>query len=276
MPDWVLPSLVGGSLTFVVTLLVFVVGNRRSLLTYHATHNRIGISTLDKIHGEVAVTVGGNQVQNLYMSNVWLVNRSMRDVEDLEVRVLCGNNDMRLMSEETHVEGTVEFLKHTPEYDEIKSQLMNAVRGAAQARAAGDHAMETQINQAQAANWQTWFTQRWYAAPVLARGQTIRFMYMTNVVTDTDPAIFISCQKAGVRVKYKQPYQPISHLWGVPLVEAGLAGILIGTLVWFLVISSISTLWLAALFCLVVGLLGNVPGAAVVKCYRWLRDRLIG
>ena len=46
------------------------------------------------------------------------------------------------------------------------------------------------------------------------RGQTIRFTYMTNFVSDTPPGIFLSCQKAGVRVKYKQPYQPIGHLWG--------------------------------------------------------------
>ena len=85
-----------------------------------------------------------------------------------------------------------------------------------------------------------------------------------------------SCQKAGVRVKYKQPYHPIWHLWGVPLGEAALSGIVIGTLVWLVVISSISTLWLAALLCLVVGLLSNVPGAAIVKLYRWLRDRVIG
>ena len=276
MPDWVLPSLAGGSITLVITLFVVVVRNRRALLTYHATHDRIGISTLDKIHGEVTVTVGGSQVQNLYMTNVWLVNRSMQDVEELEVKVLCDNGDMRLMSEQTHVEGTAEFLKHTPEYEEIKDQLITAASAIEQARATGDHATAAQIDEAQATNWQTWLTQRWYSVPVLARGQTVKFTYMTNVVSDTPPVIFLSCQKAGVRVKYKQPYQPIWHLWGVPLVEAGFAGIVIGTLVWLAVISSISTLWLAALLCLVVGLLGNVPGAAVVKCYKWLRDRLIG
>ena len=276
MPDWVLPSLAGGSLTFLVTLFVLVIRNRRALLTYHATHERIGISTLDKIHGDVSVTVGGNPVQNLYMTNVWLVNRSVRDVEELEVKVLCDNADMRLMSEQTHVEGTAEIVKHTPEYEEIKDQLVKAVRATEQARAAGDQAAAAQIDQSQAANWQTWNTQRWYAVPVLARGQTVRFTYMTNVVSETVPAIFLSCQKAGVRVKDKQPYQPIWHLWGIPLAEAGFAGMVIGTLVWLAVVSSISTLWLAALLCLVVGLLGNVPGAAVVKCYRWLRGRLIG
>lgn len=257
-------------------MFVVVVRNRRSLLTYHVTHDRIGISAQDNIHGEVSVTVGGHRMQNLYMSNVWLVNRSMRDVEDLEVKVWCGPDDMRLMSEQTHVGGTVESLKHTAEYEEIKNQLMNAITGAQQATARGDAATATQINEAQAANWRTWSTQRWYSVPVLGRNQTIRFTYMTDVISGADPAIFVSCQKAGVRVRYKQPYQPVWHLWGVPLVEAGLTGIAIGILVWLLVISTVSTLWVAALLCLVVGLLSNFPGAAVVKLYKWLRDQLIG
>ena len=276
MPDWVLPSLAVGFVSFVLTLLVVVVRNRRSLLTFHVTHDRIGISTFDNVHGEVSVTVGGNQMQNLYMSNVWLVNRSMRDVEDLEVKVLCRTDDMRLVSEQTQVAGTVEFLKHTAEYEEIKSQLINAAASAEQARAAGDHATATQIDQAQAANWRTWFTQRWYTVPVLARGQTIRFTYMTNILSDKGPVILMSCQKAGVRVEYKEPYQPVWHLWGVPLAQAGVTGIAIGVLVWLFVVSMMSTLWVAALICLIAGLLSNVPGAAVVKLYRWLRGRLIG
>lgn len=276
MPDWVLPSLVGGSLTLVVTLLVVMVLNRRSLLTYHVTHDRIGISALDNIHGEISVTVGGNQVQNLYMSNVWLVNRSIRDVENLEVKVFCGPNDMRLMSEQTHVEGTVEILRHTAEYERIKHRLMDALGKVEEARASGDDAASTRVAQTQVGDWQTWVTQRWYEVPVLARGQTVRFTYMTNVVSNTDPALFISCQKAGVRVKYKQPYQPIWHLWGVPLAEASFTGILLGLLVWFIVVSSVSTLWIAALLCLVAGFLGNIPGAGIVKLCKWLRDRSIG
>ncbi len=276
MADWVLPSLVSGSLTLVVTLFVVVVQNRRSLLTYHVTHNRIGISTRDNIHGEVLVTVGGNQMQNLYMSDVWLVNRSMRDIENLELKVFSETKDMRLMSEQTHIEGTIEFLKHTAEYEEIKSQLINAVTEVEKAKATGDYITADQIDQTQVANWRTWSTQRWYEVPVLARGQTIKFSYMTNVLSNVDPEIYISCQKAGVRVKYKQPYQPVWHLWGVPLVEVGLSGIVIGTIILLIVISTISTLWVAALLCLVVGLLSNIPGAAIVKLYRWLRDRLIG
>ncbi len=276
MPNWVLTSLVSSILTLVVTLLVVLVRNRRALLTYHVTHDRIGISTFDNIYGEVSVTVGGNQMQNLYMSNVRLVNRSMRDVENLEVKVWAETDHMQLMTEKTHIEGTVESLKHTAEYEEIKNQLQNAVAGIEKAKAEGDDATVDQIDQTQATNRQMWFTQRWYKVPVLARGQTIRFTYMMNVLSNLDPLIHISCQKAGVRVKYKQPYQPIWHIWGVPLVEASISGVVIGLLVWLVVISSISTLWLATLLCLAAGFLSNIPGAAVVKLYRWLRERLIG
>ena len=52
-------------LTFVMTWLLILVRNRRTLLTYHVTHDRIGISAYDNIHGEVSVTVGGSQMQNL-------------------------------------------------------------------------------------------------------------------------------------------------------------------------------------------------------------------
>ena len=178
MPNWVLTSLVSSILTLVVTLLVVLVRNRRALLTYHVTHDRIGISTFDNIYGEVSVTVGGNQMQNLYMSNVRLVNRSMRDVENLEVKVWAETDHMQLMTEKTHIEGTVESLKHTAEYEEIKNQLQNAVAGIEKAKALGDDATAYRIDQAQATNRQIWFTQRWYEVPVLARGQTIRFTYM--------------------------------------------------------------------------------------------------
>ena len=276
-PDWIVPSLVSSILTFLATLLMLVVGNRRALLTYHVWHDRIGISTLDKVHGEVVVTVGGDPVQNLYMSNIWLVNRSVRDVENLEIKVFCRAEDMHLMSEWTHVEGTVEFLRHTAEFEEIKNHLKNAASGVGQARVAGDHAKAQMLEQAIEANWwRTFSTNRWYSVPVLARGQAIRFTYMTNVLSDVSPEIFISCQKAGVRVKYKEPYQPVWHLWGVSLADASIVGIAIATVIWILVINSMSTLWLATLVCLVVGLLSNAPGAGVVKLYRWIRDRLIG
>lgn len=276
MSNWVLPSIVSGILAFVLALLLVLVRNRRSLLTYHVTHNRIGISTHDNIHGEVSVSVGGNPMQNLYMSNIWLVNRSMRDVQDLDVKVYTGTDHMTLLSEQTHIEGTVEVLSHTAEYEKIKNQLRNSIAEIEELNSIGDHIKAGQIQRSQADNWRIWNSQRWYRVPVLGRGQTIRFTYMTNLPFNDDPVIYISCQKAGVRVKYKQPYQPVWHLWGVPLGEAALTGIAIGVVIWLVVASSLSNLWLATLICLVAGVLSNIPGAGVVKFYKWLRDKLIG
>ena len=224
----------------------------------------------------IAVTVGGNPVQNLYMSNIRLVNRGVRDVEDLELKVFCRAEDMHLMSEQTHVEDTVEFLRHTAEFEEIKEQAMNTSSEVEQARDAGDHARVQMLEQVIGGNWRTLSTSRWYSVPVLARGQAVRFTYMTNVLSDASPELFLSCQKAGVRLKYKEPYQPVWHLWGVSLADAGIVGVVIAILVWILVINSIATLWIAALVCLVVGLLSNVPGAGVVRFCRWARNRLIG
>ena len=276
MPDWLLPSIVSCFLTLVVTLLVITLRNRRALLTYHDTHNRIGISTRDNIHGEVSVRVGGEQMQNLYMSNIWLVNRSMRDVEDLEIKVFTGVEQMILLSENAYIEGTVDILNHTERFEQIKNQLLNSIAETDKFSAAGEEVKASQIHQAQAANWKLWNKQRWYRVPVLTRGQTVRFTYMTNLPSNDDPAIFISCQKAGVRVKYKLPYQPVLELFGVPLDEAGFAGIVIGALIWLVVISSISNLWFATLLCLITGLLCTIPGAVVVKFYKLLRDQIIG
>jgi len=275
-PDWVLPLLVGCFATLAVRFIWDLMRNRRSLLTYHVTHDRIGISTYDNIHGEVSVTVGGTQMQNLYLSNVWLVNRSLRDVEKLEIKVWTGNEQTCLMTESTYIEGIVEFLKHTLEYEKIKKELQNSIAQKTRAQDAGDYGALAQISQDQANNWKIWSKQRWYEVPVLARGQALRFTYMTNVLSNVDPVIHISCQKAGVRVKYKQLYQPVWDIWGVPLVEAGLTGVAIGLIVWLVIINFVSILWIAALLCLVVGFLSNLPGAIVVKFFRWFRDELIG
>ena len=127
VPDWLISAIVGGIIGLVLTLLGVLIRNRRALLTYHVTHDRIGISTLDKIHGEVSVYVGGKKMQNLFMSNIWLVNRSMRDIEDLEVKVYRGNENMILMSEQTGIEDTVDILSHSTEYEEIKNQLLDSI-----------------------------------------------------------------------------------------------------------------------------------------------------
>ena len=60
------------------------------------------------------------------------------------------------------------------------------------------------------------------------------------------------------------------------VAEAGLTGAAVGVGIWILAINHVSTLWIAGLLCLIAGLFATIPGAAAVKCYRWLRDRVFG
>lgn len=276
MPDWIFPAVVSSVLTFTVTLLVIIVRNRRALLTYHVTHDRIGTSASDNIHGEITVTVDGSKMQNLYLSNVWLVNRSMSDLENLEIKVFTGSENIRIMSEKTNIEGTIEALNHSKDYEEIKSKLMENMTNIKRANSIGDEDLAGKLKLEISKYRPIWFGQRWYQIPVFSRNQTIRFTYTTDVLPSNEPDIRISSQNAGVRIKHKQLYQPIWHLWGIPLSDAAVCGILIGGLTWYAIVNSALTLWIASLVCLLVGFLGSALGAALIKIYKFIRDQLIG
>lgn len=119
----------------------------------------------------------------------------MRNAKELDVKILCDNDDMRLTSEQAHVEGTAKFLKHASEYAEIKGQSIGAVRAPIQVRAVGDHTTASQFDQAQAVTWHTWLAQRWYVVPLVTPGQSFTFTYVTNVVSDARPGISLPARK---------------------------------------------------------------------------------
>ncbi|MCY4260723.1 MAG: hypothetical protein OXC91_10735 [Rhodobacteraceae bacterium] len=224
MPNWpflflgaIISAIIGG----IVTWLLMVIRNRRVPLTYHVRYDPIGISGSDSIHGKVEVTIGGTPAQKLYMSNIRLTNRGWRDVKDLEVKVYC-SQDMRLASESAYIEGEPIALKHTGEHQGEWTRLGKAIENREQAMTSGDQAEVQRLNHAMDPIFRSLSTSRCYAVPVLMRGQTARFTHMTKVAHNAEPGIFLSCQKAGVRVQYKEPFQPIWHLWGVPRLKPGL------------------------------------------------------
>ncbi len=274
MPDWLFNA-ASAILGIVGTLCVVVIRNRRVLLTYHFTHEPIGISGSDSIHGEVKVTIGNQPAQKLYMSNVWLINRGWQDVEDLEVRVCCGQ-DMRLVSEFVRIEGEPIILKYTEEHRGEWDCFWQAFESRKRAETSGNQAEVQRLDQVIEPMYRNLSTSRCYAVPVFSRGQTIRFTHMTEVAHGAKPGISLFCQKAGVRIQYKAPYQPIGEMWGVPVDQAGIAGLGIAVLGWLVVISTVPSLWLAALICLVVGACCSFPGAGVVKVSKWIRARLMG
>ena len=118
--------------------------------------------------------------------------------------------------------------------------------------------------------------QRWYCVPVLDRGQELRITYLVHAAPNTFPEIYMTCPSKGVRIKEKRYPQLPAFLWGIPIQSAVIVGILAAIGLFGLVIWRISTLWIAALICLFIGLFGNVWGAVIVKTYNWARGKLIG
>src|SRR5438270_9168810 len=68
---------------------------KRGLFTYSVFHSRIGVSADDAVFGSVKVTWNGNAVANLYSSTVDLRNESLKDFDNVVVRVF--SNDTFLL-----------------------------------------------------------------------------------------------------------------------------------------------------------------------------------
>ncbi len=98
------------------TLITQHLLNRRARFRYFVTHDRVGLSADDAIFGSVRVTWNGNALANLYYSTIELVNESMKDFEDVVVRVYTNNT--ALLTQRTEIVGTTHILNWTTEYSE--------------------------------------------------------------------------------------------------------------------------------------------------------------
>ena len=252
--------------------LLTVLRNRRALLTYNVSHQKIGMTADDEIHGKVEVTYRGSVVHNLYLSVVTIKNHSFRDLEDLDLKTFRGGNDISLLTEQTHIEGTIEFVDLTKEYMDRIEKDSDWEKMIFEAGTQDEDANKKRLD----ADAGFRHGQRHYTVPVLNRGQTIRLTYLVAAAPNTSPFINVTTQTKGVRIKEKPYPQAISHLWGVPIVHAAIVGIVAGVIITGLVVLNIKTLWIAASVCFVVGVFGNVPGALLIKSYKWLRTKLIG
>ena len=63
----------------------------RGLFTYFVWHNKVGVSVDDAVFGTVRVTWNDNLVANLYSSTVELRNESLKDYENVVVRVFSND-----------------------------------------------------------------------------------------------------------------------------------------------------------------------------------------
>src|SRR4051812_32976223 len=100
----VLP-LVSGLLGIILTLMADRILNKRGRFSYFVQHSRVGVSAVDPVLGTVRVTWNNNPIGTaLYSSVVELRNESLRDYENIKVRVYT--SDAVLLTERTEILGT--------------------------------------------------------------------------------------------------------------------------------------------------------------------------
>lgn len=243
-----LASAIGGIIIAVVTQYLL---NKRGTFTYTVFHTRVGLSAEDAIYGSVKVTWNEHPVAHLFLSTIELANQSMKDYESVVVRVFSSNT--MLLSQRTEIVGTTRLIDFTEDY---KKEL---------AVPPGSQPTNSQFDKFRC--------QRDYLAPIMNRGQILRFQFLNAAKSEDQPTIWLDILHKGVTCKFQIPQ---TQILGVPQSEAVIAGTLVGLLATGLVIAYVTSLPLAALFSFLIGWLVVVPGAYTVKALRKFRELLAG
>ena len=194
-------ALIAAIIGAILSLVVQRILNKRGIFTYFVQHYQIGESTDDAVFGTIQVTWNERPVSNLYLSTIELKNESLKDYEDVVVKVFT--NDTYLWTEKTEIVGTTQYLRWTAEFAAELSVEQ------------GKQPTETQ--------WDLYRRERKYIVPVMNRGQVV----------------------------------------------------LLGLVFLSVVIYFVETSWIAAVMCLVYGLVAMVPGAGLIKASRRLRAFLV-
>ena len=231
----------------ILALLIQRILNKRGLFTYFVSHNRVGVSTDDAIFGTVRATWNYHPVDNLYSSSVELRNESLKDYENVVVKVFT--NDTVLLTEGTVIVGTTRILEWTKDFAHRVAVPPGGQPTDAQRSL---HAHE-----------------REYLIPTMNRGQLVRFTYMNTTSGPHPPMIWLDILHKGVKTKFRVA-QP--EFLGVPQYSAAQVGSVLGIVVVALVIATVETPWVAAVLSYVYGLLVLLPGAASIKLWRRIRD----
>jgi hypothetical protein len=209
------------------------------------------MSAEDAHFGSVKVTWNEAPIANLYMSMVDLRNESLRDFQDVKVRVWSTSTS--LLTERADVLGTTHFLSWTPEF---------AKRLEVPAEETPSEGQRT-----------LYYSEREYMVPTMNRGQVIRLSFLNAAKTVDTPSIWLDVLHPGVRLKYRVVPQ---QFLGVPQPAAALVGTLLGIIVVPLIVATVATPWIVAALSFLYGVIVLLPGVLVLKLWRWLRDTLAG
>jgi hypothetical protein len=232
--------------------LVAVLRNRVRVLTYTVKHDRIGLSADDRIFGNVRVSWSGAELANLWMSTITLDNQTTKDYSRLQIIAYTGEAT-RLLSVHTSISKTPHIVVHT---DAFAAQI-----------AVPDGAVPT------AQQWDLYYHRREYRVPVFNRGQQVELKYLTTVTPPApSPAVWLDAMHEGVRFQYL-PNVPRVH--GVPVTKAVVVGLVVCIAIVVLASLLATSVWEAAIVCMVAGLGGQQLGAYGYRVYRILKDLIL-
>jgi hypothetical protein len=245
-------SILAGGLGGIATAwLTQRVLNKRGIFTYSVTHNRVGVTAEDAIFGNVAVSLNGNPVENLYLSTIEMKNESMNDYENVVVSVYT--NDSQLMTEQTQLLDTPNILEWSEKY---KSQMHIEQ---------GGKPSQKQLT--------TYKGQREYIIPILNRGQSIKITYLNSTKTNAMPNIWLSVAHKGVKLNYQGPQ---NQILGVPQNQAAFVGVVLGVAVLVALAFFLTEPWVVATAAMTYGLVAQLPGAYAIKAIRRLKEGIGG
>ena len=240
-----------------VTSLLYKIGKKTSVIGYTTDFNKIGLSADDGIFGSVRMTWEGHQVRNLYLYSIDVENSTTRDFESLPLKVFTGG-DTVLLNEKTEVVDSPFIVIWSGDY----SERMKV--------AEGEEASQAQI--------QEYNRNREYMVPVFNRGQRLKFTYLCSRPNDDDdPFICLATNAAGVKLKRNAPTAlTISPIFGVPILDAAVRGILITIVLATFASIYIDRIWIVAAFCTFSGLFAQVLGVGMYKLERLIKNVFAG
>ena len=250
LSDKYVMMLLGGAAGIFATWIATRVLNKRAIFSYFVTHNKVGVSSESPMFDNINVTWHDRPIPDLFFSTIELKNESLQDFENIRITTYTG--DTMLLSESTRIVDTPFILNWSEDYKEkLRVPL-------------GESLTDYQSG--------LYGREREYVIPVFNRGQVVQISYLNSLHAGaTQPGIWVSGNIKGVTIKFRVPHQ---EFIGVPVPYASLAGIVSGLVGLLPLVAFVSNPWLVAGSALAYGFVAQVPGAFLVKAFRFVRDSI--
>jgi len=236
-----------------ITTFIGKIHGKTVRFRYSTRTDRVGLAADDPIFGSVRISWRAQPMRNLHMVSVEIENASTRDFENVDFKIYTGN-DTVLLNEQTSVVGTPYIVRWSDEFRATLAVAPGAVPTGAQFNIY-NHARE-------------------YRIPVFNRGQLLELTYLcTRPGDDAQPTVFVSTQLKGAKL-WRQIRANL--VLGVPVQVAVVRGLVVAVLAIMICGFMLRNVWAASSISMVIGLFGQLIGAAQYKGERWFMKLIAG